>query len=369
VEEALVSNRVPGGRMPVASILVGGSTTVRQGVFVESDLVIMSASAVPDGTLPGAIAVRFPGADPTSDFVTTASHINRNHEVGFVALRLQAAAPLRAGFVQSFATTAPTVGMLLNCVGFRADGRTQVLAQKRFVTVRGEDGDMGAPVFDTGEVVEARDAGLACFDGPTGAVHALVMSAPTPATSQTQFRVLQARRLQDWLSAMRLLASVRRTLIPRGESTVAPFVQPNGTTSMCMDVAWGLLSTHAPINQFSCNFAPNQRYWLLPAGPAGHFAIVSDHSGKCVDVSGGATATGTGLQQFPCNFAPNQTFSAPRWTAGDGSRLIPDHAPSMCVAVSGPAPNTTPSVPLALAPCAAASSPAVEQRWGFALVR
>ncbi len=364
--QAIVNGRVPPGRMSVAAITVGSDPAIHSGVFVESDLVVTSASFIPWGTAPGSVRISFPDpANPANDLNTVATHVNLNHEYGMVALRLSRPASLRAGFVQAFSSTAPTQGALLNCVGY-ASARTQRLAQKRFAVVRGEDADMGAPTFDTGEIMEPRDAGVPCFDGVTGVVHAVVMSAPANGTSQTRFRVLQGRRMQEWISDMRNLAQVRRTVLPLGRAAWTPYTQPTGTTSMCMDVAGGSLQANIPVNQFTCTFTPNQRFWAMPVGTQGRFALVNDYSGKCLDVPGGATATGTGMQQFRCAFgSPNQTFELYAHPNGGGHHIIPDHARSMCVSAPGAVPNTTPSVRLVLKPCLWSFS--ADQRWGFAL--
>lgn len=90
----------------------------------------------------------------------------------------------------------------------------------------------------------------------------------------------------------------------------------NGASGLCLTVAGAAVTDNARVQQEACSSgpagsaggaAPHQQ-WRLFVGPDGSATFAAVHSAKCLDVTGGGTAPGTPVQQFTCNDTPAQRW-------------------------------------------------------------
>lgn len=101
----------------------------------------------------------------------------------------------------------------------------------------------------------------------------------------------------------------------------------------CLTVNGASTAKGAPVDQYTCVGAANQRWRLLYTNQWGLAYLVNEKSGKCLDVLGGGKSNGTKIVQWDCNSRGNQVFHARNLTGY--MALKPYHVPSKCLDVPG----------------------------------
>ena len=101
----------------------------------------------------------------------------------------------------------------------------------------------------------------------------------------------------------------------------------------CLNVAKASTADKAPVIQYACVGARNERWRAVPQDD-GSYQLVAEHSGKCLNVAGAATGNRAPLIQYRCVGAANE-----RWTPLDrpGSvafTLVAQHS-GKCLNVAG----------------------------------
>jgi len=82
----------------------------------------------------------------------------------------------------------------------------------------------------------------------------------------------------------------------------------NGATGLCLTVAGAAGTDNARVQQEACAPGAAHQQWRLFVGPDGSATFAAVHSGKCLDVPNNGTAPGTPVQQFTCNDTPAQRW-------------------------------------------------------------
>ncbi|MEU6012159.1 RICIN domain-containing protein [Streptomyces sp. NPDC047453] len=101
----------------------------------------------------------------------------------------------------------------------------------------------------------------------------------------------------------------------------------------CLTVHGASTAKGAPVDQYTCVGAANQRWRLMYTDTFGLAYLVNEKSGKCLDVLGGGKSNGTKIVQWDCNSRSNQVFHARNLTGY--MALKPSHVPSKCLDVPG----------------------------------
>jgi hypothetical protein len=101
----------------------------------------------------------------------------------------------------------------------------------------------------------------------------------------------------------------------------------------CLNVAKASTADKAPVIQYACVGAANERWRAVPQDD-GSYQLVAEHSGKCLNVAGAATGNGAPLIQYRCVGAANE-----RWTPLDRPEsveftLVAQHS-GRCLNVAG----------------------------------
>lgn len=103
-------------------------------------------------------------------------------------------------------------------------------------------------------------------------------------------------------------------------------------SGQCLDVEGASDQPGAPIIQYGCSGAPNQRFLLEDVG-GGYYRITAQHSQQCLDVEGGSMRPGAPVIQYGWENGHNQQFRIV--DAGNGYyRLIARHS-RLCLDVEG----------------------------------
>lgn len=100
---------------------------------------------------------------------------------------------------------------------------------------------------------------------------------------------------------------------------------------LCVDVQGASREDGAPVQQYTCNGTPAQR-WNLINIQNDVFELRSEASGKCLDVRGASAANGAAVQQYTCNGTAAQRWSVQALGAGV-YRLVSRTGSSKCLDV------------------------------------
>lgn len=103
-------------------------------------------------------------------------------------------------------------------------------------------------------------------------------------------------------------------------------IKSSKNESFCVDVPGGTTNSVYPIQIFSCNNSPAQR-WTYQNG-----LLVNPNSNKCLDVQGAGKTNGTPIGIYDCNpSAKNQ-----QWVYDYNTQALQSaHAPGMCLDING----------------------------------
>jgi cytochrome c len=99
----------------------------------------------------------------------------------------------------------------------------------------------------------------------------------------------------------------------------------------CLDVGQFSKDPGAPIIQFSCTGADNQKWTIKDTGKGAHEITVA-HSGMCMDVFGASNDDATPIVQYPCNGQANQRFLI---SEANGVVRITSVSSSKCLDIEG----------------------------------
>src|SRR5580765_2831165 len=100
----------------------------------------------------------------------------------------------------------------------------------------------------------------------------------------------------------------------------------NLATGKCLDVASGVLTSGADVNQFGCHEGTNLKWLAHNAATPGYVYFENQNSHLCLDVRIGGPKNGT-LQQYTCHYRDNQLFRLERFAGGfNGARIVAKHS-------------------------------------------
>jgi hypothetical protein len=91
------------------------------------------------------------------------------------------------------------------------------------------------------------------------------------------------------------------------------FLMVAAHSNKCLDVAGASTANGAKVHQWTCHNGTNQQ-WSI-ANPGGtptpgntRYQLINRHSGKCLEVAGSSSDRGAPLRQWTCNGALNQRW-------------------------------------------------------------
>lgn len=120
-----------------------------------------------------------------------------------------------------------------------------------------------------------------------------------------------------------LPARTTATFTWSGTTAGAPTGPLTGLAGKCLDVAGAATADGTPVQLYTCNGTPAQRWTLAADGTIRAL-------GKCLDVTGGGTADGTKVQLHTCNGT-----GAQRWSADASTHDVVNTAADKCLDVTG----------------------------------
>ncbi len=336
-------------------ITVANGTTSTTGVLVAPDTALIVSSAFPTSQNPTQLTTRsFVGSS-----VGNGRDLVRHTSQRVALVKLSASSSRAVSF--NTAPMSQMVGRTIECSGVNAQGasvRRRLVAQSAsgnelFVDVPPAVGFTPAdPPVTFGEI------GLACLD-PNGHGGLLGILVGTRT-------VLSVRAFMDWFPGAQNLFTVRAT----GARPMSLYYlrnQSDWASKNCLDIPWGTVEDHAPVNQFPCNFALSQRFYLDYSRDPNAPALVSASSGLCVDIPNESSVSGTPLQQTRCNGQRNQKWTQrifnPAGTSGSaGWGWVSGQPTNLCLTGSR-TNNFGQSLPTSTSTCQSGTTANTEQRW------
>lgn len=91
-----------------------------------------------------------------------------------------------------------------------------------------------------------------------------------------------------------------------------PFTIENDHSHLCVDVAYGSLSSGARVQQWNCYGGTPERWRFEYYGSVAggyYYRVVNVNSGKCLEVRDGYTQTGGIIEQYDCWNGPMQLWT------------------------------------------------------------
>ncbi|MFE6610917.1 RICIN domain-containing protein [Amycolatopsis sp. NPDC057786] len=109
-----------------------------------------------------------------------------------------------------------------------------------------------------------------------------------------------------------------------------PYTIQNDFSHLCVDVAYGSLSSGARVQQWNCYNGTPERWrfeyygWSTAWSTAGesYYRVVNVNSGKCLEVRDGYTGPGGIIQQYDCWNGPMQLWTPRQVGATDMVQLV-----------------------------------------------
>lgn len=328
---------VLGPNAGLARVTIGTLSEVWDGVVVEPDLILVSGSFT--SVAPGDITVKI-GVDPLHpDGTQQRTAVNYvRHPSADVALVKLAAPFLGLAFSRlDFDARAPASlnGVTVACAGY-VPSNNVIGFSTAIMNATATRFDL-APSATAFFGLDAFDRAVPCFDtslfGPHGTFPLVGVSSTAYTSGQWQPFEVAMQPIAPWIELAKTVFDIETTSRRMAYYDVPlQLVRPGfPRVRTCIDLPNGNPTNGTPVNQFHCNYAPNQQWLLDRRDASAPPMIVSLVTGKCLTAS---SDTGGVVQELPCNGGARQRFSP--YSAGGGAlRFVSQLGPNLCLTAPG----------------------------------